>query len=67
MYNVDDYANNQSYVFSNIHENVRNRLLNSKAEMCTQQHRRSSPVILKEGDSVMIRLQERNSKLSRNE
>ena len=64
VYNVDDYAKIHLHVFSNIHINVKSKLLNSKAAMCAQQHRSSSPVTLTEGDSVMIRVLERRSKLS---
>ena len=64
VYNVDDYTKSQLYVFSNIHKNVKSRLLDSKDAMCAQQNFRFTPVTLKVGDSVMIRVPERNSKLS---
>ena len=66
VYNVDDYAKQQLRVFSNIHQQVQNRLRESKAAMSSQQHRRSSPVTLKVGDTVMMKVPERNSKLSPN-
>ncbi|RUM30633.1 MAG: hypothetical protein DSY32_02035 [Aquifex sp.] len=64
VYNFDDYAKSQLRVFSDIHTDVRDRLLASKATMSSEQHKRSSPVNIKVGDSVMVRVPERNSKLS---
>ncbi len=63
-YNIEDYAKSQLKVFSDIHKNVKTRLLASKAAMNSQQLRRSSPVTIKVGDSVMVRVPERSSKLS---
>ena len=51
-------------VFSDIHLNVQNRLEQSKATMTSQQHKRSSPIHIQPGDSVMVRVPERSSKLS---
>jgi len=64
VYNMEDYAKSQLNLFSNIHKDVQKRLLASKAAMNSQQHRRSSPVKFQMGDSVMVRVPERSSKLS---
>ena len=64
VYNVDDYAKCQLKVFSDIHRDVREQLKKSQATMTSQQHRRSSPITIKAGDSVMVKVPERNSKLS---
>ncbi len=64
VYNTEDYAKSQLKVFSDIYKNVKNRLRASKAAMNSQQLRRSSSVTIKVGDSVMVRVPERSSKLS---
>ncbi len=64
VYNIEDYAKSQLKVFSDIHKNVKTRLLTSKAAMNSQQLRRSSPVTIEVGNSVMVRVPERSSKLS---
>ncbi len=64
VYNMDDYSQKQLKVFSDIHKDVKNRLLASKTEMSTQQHRRSSPVNIRVGESVMVQVPERHSKLA---
>ena len=62
--NVDDYATCQLKVFSDTYKQVTDRLKASKTAMCARQHRRSSPVDINIGDSVMIRVPERNAKLA---
>lgn len=62
--NVDDYAKCQLKVFSDTYKGVTNRLKASKTVMSSQQHRRSSPVRIKIGDSVMVKVPERNAKLA---
>ncbi len=62
--NIDDYAKCQLKVFSDIHCNVRERLQETSEAMCLQQHKRAAPVSLKVGDFVMLRVPDRNSKLS---
>ncbi len=64
VYNVDDYVKCQLKVFSDIHKTVKRKLQDTKTAMCEQQHRRASPVTLQVGDSVMVRVPERGSKLS---
>ncbi len=64
VHNIEDYAKSQLKVFFDIHKNVKTRLLASKAAVDSQQHRRSSPVIIKVGDSFMVRVPEKSSKLS---
>ncbi len=64
VYNIDDYASQQLQVFSDIPVNVRNKLEASRAEMIAKQHKRAEEAIINPGDSVMVRLPERNSKLS---
>ncbi len=59
-----DYAKSQLKVLSDIHKNVKTRLLASKAAMNSQQLRRSSVTIKVGGESVMVRVPERSSKLS---
>ena len=64
VYNIDDYSKRQLKVFSDIHKDVKHRLIASKTEMTNQQHRRSSPVTIRVGESVMVKVPERNSKLA---
>ncbi len=64
VYYVNDYAKSQLKVFSDFHSNVRERLQETSEAMCLQQHKRAAPVSLKVGDFVMLRVPERNSKLS---
>ncbi len=64
VYNIDDYAKYQLKVFSDIHSSVRERLQETSEAKCLQQHKRAAPVSLKVGDFVMLRVPERNSKLS---
>ena len=64
VYNMEDYSKGQLKVFSDIHRDVRRRLVASKTQMSTQQHRRSSPVNIRVGESVMVKVPERNSKLA---
>ncbi len=64
VYNVDDYVKCQLMAFSDTHKSVRNKLQATNAAICEQQHRRASPVTLQVGDSVMVRVPERGSKLS---
>ncbi|MPC51311.1 hypothetical protein E2C01_045156 [Portunus trituberculatus] len=49
---------------SHVPKKVQSQLRESKADMNSQQHRHSSPVTTKVGDSVMVRVPERYSKLS---
>ncbi len=60
---MEDYSKRQLKVFSDIHQDVRRRLLASKTAMSAQQHRRSSPVTIRVRESVMVQVPERNSKL----
>ncbi len=55
---------NVSSKFSQTHSNVRERLQETSEAICLQQHMRAAPVSLKVGDFVMVRVPERNSKLS---
>ncbi len=64
VYNVDGCAKCQLKVFSDIHSNVREKLQETSEAMCLQQHKLAAPVSLKVGDFVMLRVPERNSKLS---
>ncbi len=64
VFNVDDYSKSQLKVFSDIHSNVRERLQETSEAMCLQQHKRAATVSLKIGNFVMLRVPERNSKLS---
>ena len=64
VYNMEDYSRRQLKVFSDIHKDVKRRLLASKTEMSKQQHRRSAPVNIRVGESVMVKVPERNSKLA---
>ena len=61
---MEDYSKAQMKVFSDIHKDVKHRLIVSKEQMSTQQHRRSSPVNIQVGESVMVKVPERNSKLA---
>ncbi len=51
-------------MFSDIHKSVRNKLQATKAALFEQQRQQASPVTLQVGDSVMIQVPERGSKLS---
>lgn len=64
VYNIEDYSKRQLKVFSDIHQDVKRRLLASKTEMAIQQHRRSSPVNIRVGESVMVQVPDRQSKLA---
>ena len=64
VYNVEDYATAQRKVFSDIYREVHQNLVNSKVAMSKQQHKRASPVTLQVGDSVMVKVPERSSKLA---
>ncbi len=66
IYNVDDYVKCQIKVFSEIHKSVKDKLrsTSTKATVCNQQHKRAFPISLEVCDSVMIRVSERESKLS---
>ncbi len=60
VYNIEDHAKSQLKVFSDFHEDVKTRLLASKAAMNSQHLGRSSPVAIKVDDSVMVRVAERS-------
>lgn len=64
VYNIEDYTTQHLHVFSDIHNKVRDKLQASRAEMMAQQHKRATPVSLKVGDTVMVRVPDRSSKLS---
>ena len=64
VYNIDDYSKKQLKVFSDIHRDVKHRLLASKTQMAKQQHKSSAPVSIRVGESVMVKVPERNSKLA---
>ncbi len=63
MYNVDDYAKSQLRVFLDTYTRATNNLTASKAAMSSQQHRCASPVKIQVGDTVMVQVPNRNSKL----
>ncbi len=64
VYNIENYSQQQIHVFSKIHSSVREKLKATKAEMAMKQHKRATPVNIKQGDHVMIQHPERRSKLS---
>ena len=64
VYDVDDYAKCQRKVFSDIHQDVVKRLQLSKDCMTEKQHKKATPVTFKVGDTVMVKVPERRSKLS---
>ncbi len=64
VYNMEDYSKRQLKVFSDIHQDVRRRLLASKTKMSTQQHRRSSPVNIRVEESVMVKVPDQIFKLT---
>ncbi len=51
---MEDYSKRQPKVFSDIHQDVKRRLLASKKAMSAQQNRRSSPVNIRVGESVIV-------------
>ncbi len=64
IYNMEDYSKKQLRVLLDIHKDMKRRLLASKMEMSTQQHRRSLPVNIRVGESVMVQVPDRQSKLA---
>lgn len=60
VYYTEDYIKIQLNVFFDIHKDVRHRLLASKTEMTTQQHRHSFLVKMQVGESIMIGVPRRN-------
>ena len=64
VYNANDYGKAQLKVFSDIYREVKQNLQESKTAMSVKQHKRSAPVELQAGDSVMVQMPERHSKLS---
>ena len=66
IYNVDNYVDQHLKVFADKHKKVRENLLASRAEMMAQQHKRAIPVAIKIGDTVMVQVLARSSKLAPN-
>lgn len=64
VHGIDSYGQFLLSVVSDNLQNIRDRLLVSNAAVCDQQHKLSSPVTLKVGDSIMMLVPERGSKLS---
>lgn len=56
LFNVNDYVKCKIKVFTDIHNLVKNKLGTAKTSMCNKQHKRASPISLKVGDLVMIRV-----------
>ncbi len=63
-YNMEDYSKIQLNVFPDIHRDMKSRLLPFKTNMSTQQRRRSFPVNIRVGESVMVKVPERHFKLA---
>ncbi|KAK3889412.1 hypothetical protein Pcinc_006591 [Petrolisthes cinctipes] len=64
VYNVDDYVSVQGHVFATIHHEVRKHMEASRAEHIARQHKFAKKVEIEEGDVVMVKTPERQSKLS---
>ncbi len=64
VYDVDNYVEQQLHAFANIHYKNPEKLQASRVEMMAKQHKKATPVNIKKGYSVMVRLPDRNSKLS---
>ena len=64
VYNIDNYTEQHSKVFAKIYKSVRERLQASRTEMMLQQHKRATPVAIKVGDTVMVQVPNRESKLA---
>ena len=61
---MEDYCKNPIGVFSDIHQHdISCRLHKSKATMAEEQHKHASPVTIRVGEPVMVKVPERNSKL----
>ncbi len=60
---MEDLNKRELKVFSDIHKDVKRRLLAYMKEMLTRQHRRSSLVNIWVGESVMVMVPDRHSKL----
>ncbi len=64
VYDIDNYAEQQLHIFANIHNKVHKKLQGSRVEMMAKQHKKATPVNIKEGDNIMVHLPDRKSKLS---
>ena len=64
IYDVSDFSKVQLKMFQDIHARVQKQLFESKKEICTQQHKRASPITLQPGDNVMVLAPDRRSKLT---
>ncbi len=64
VYNVDNYLDQHLHMSAKIHRKVRERLQASRAEMMAQQHKRATPINIQKGDTVMVQVPMRNSKLA---
>ena len=63
VYNPLDFGKAQFKTFADIYSDVRHRLQESKTKMAETQHKRADPIVLEEGDIVMMLESERHNKL----
>ena len=64
VYNIDDYLAQHVNVSAKIHRKVREQLQASRAEMMAQQHKHAIPINIRKGDTVMVQVPTRDSKLA---
>ena len=64
VYNVDNYLDQHLHISAKIHKKVREQLQASRAEMMAQQHKRATPINIQKGDTVMVQVPTRDSKLA---
>ncbi len=60
---IDNYVEQQLHVFANIHNKIHEKSQTFRVEIMAKQHKKAARIIIKKGD-VMVRLPDRNSKLS---
>ncbi len=58
VYNIENSSQQQIHFFSKIHPSVREKLTATKAEKAMKQHKRATPVNIKQGDHVVIQCPE---------
>ncbi len=64
VYNIDNYWDQHLHISAKIQRKVRELLQASRAEMMAQQHKRATPINIRKGDTVMVQVPTRDSKLA---
>ena len=63
VYDPLDFGKAQFKTFADIYSDIRDRLQETKTKLAETQHKRADPIILEEGNIVMILESERHNKL----